>query len=256
MKRIMKGSGILIIAFAIVGVFLYYSVWNGYIILNGFSARKYSVKGVDVSAYQGQIDWQQLASENISFAFIKATEGSTFVDKKFLYNFAEAQKTDLAVGAYHFFSYDSPGKTQAENFIHTVEPYEGMLPPMIDLEFYGDKELNLPTREYVDEQLQDMLQVLENHYGQKPIIYATEKSYLLYLSGDYEEYDIWIRNVVKKPKIDDQRNWTFWQYTNREKLVGYHGTEEYIDMNVFYGSAQEFAAYVTDRGYRSAQKAT
>ena len=98
-----------------------------------------------------------------------------------------------------------------------------------------------------------MLQALEDHYGQKPILYATEKSYRLYLSGDYDEYDIWIRNVITKPELSDHRNWRFWQYTNREKLSGYHGDEQYIDMNVFNGTAQEFAQYITTRGYSEAK---
>ena len=252
----MKSKGIKMIAVVTVfliisGVALYCMVWNGVIILNGLSAVKYPVKGIDVSSYQGEIDWQALSDENISFAFIKATEGSSFVDKKFAYNFEEAQKAHLAVGAYHFFSYDSAGITQAQNFIDNVKPYEGMLPPVIDLEFYGDKELNLPGREAVDRELKAMLQALEAHYGQKPIIYATEKSYGLYLSGDYGEYDIWIRNVIKKPKLSDNRSWTFWQYTNREKLSGYQGPEKYIDMNVFNGNTQEFREYIAVCGYRS-----
>ena len=244
---IVLASILMIVILGIAGVFM---VWNGIVILNGFSANKYPVKGIDVSSYQGEIDWQELSGENISFAFIKATEGSSFVDKKFAYNFQEAQRTHLAVGAYHFFSYDSEGITQAQNFINTVKPYEGMLPPVIDLEFYGDKETNPPTREYVDTQLKAMLQALEDHYGQKPIIYATEKSYALYLSGDYDEYDIWIRNVLTKPALSDHRGWTFWQYTNREKLRGYHGVEKYIDMNVFNGSTQEFNEYIIACGYR------
>ena len=61
------------------------------------------------------------------------------VDDNFAYNYSEARKTGLRVGAYHFFSYDSEGSTQADNFIETVENFEGMLPPVIDLEFYGDK---------------------------------------------------------------------------------------------------------------------
>jgi len=187
-----KLIAILIPAVIILGITAYSLVWNGVIILNSLSVIKYPVKGVDVSAYQGEIDWQELSGENISFAFIKATEGSSFVDKKFAYNLQEAQKTHLAVGAYHFFSYDSAGETQAQNFIDTVKPYDGMLPSVIDLEFYGDKEMNPPAREYVDRQLKAMLQALEDHYGQKPIIYATEKSYDLYLSGDYSEYDIWV----------------------------------------------------------------
>lgn len=95
-----------------------------------------------------------------------------------------------------------------------------------------------------------MLVLLEEHYKQKPIIYATEKSYELYLSNDYKEYDIWIRNVVSKPKIYDKRPWTFWQYTNRERLKGYNGKDKYIDVNVFNGNAQEFSAYLENKTYK------
>lgn len=249
-KKTVKRILILCSFLVVLGIVSFFLVWNGVIILNGFSADKYSVKGIDVSSYQGEIDWEILSKQNILFAFIKATEGSSYVDEKFFYNYAQAQKTGLAVGAYHFFSYDSEGKTQAENFINTVKPYEGMLPPVIDLEFYGDYEKNPPNRETVGEQLQIMLRVLEDHYQQKPIIYATEKSYDLYLSGDYEEYDIWIRNVISKPKLSDNREWTFWQYTNRERLDGYTGPEKYMDINVFNGSAEAFRAYLNNNTFK------
>lgn len=236
------------------GIVLFALVWNGIIILNGHQSSKYEVKGADVSAYQGEIDWSVLASQNISFAFIKATEGSSFTDKSFAYNFDEAQKTSLAVGAYHFFSYDSSGEAQAENFINAVVPFDGMLPPVIDLEFYGDNENDPPQRESVEKQLKTMLNLLEQHYKQKPVIYATEKSYKLYLSGDYEDYDIWIRNVITKPELSDGREWVFWQYTNRGRLDGYNGKEKYIDLNVFNGSAEEYAEYLKNRTYKNTQK--
>lgn len=221
-------------------------------VLNGIPSCRYDIKGVDVSSYQGEIDWNVLSSQKISFAFIKATEGSSFVDDYFAYNFREAQKTSLPVGAYHFFSYDSEGRTQAENFINTVVPFEGMLPPVIDLEFYGDKEKNPPDRADVEKQLKTMLVLLEEHYNQRPIIYATEKSYELYLSNDYKEYDIWIRNVISKPKLYDDREWTFWQYTDRKRLKGYSGKEKYIDVNVFNGNVQEFSVYLENNTYKKA----
>jgi len=225
-------------------------VWNGIILLNGSSADQFEIKGVDVSSYQGDINWDILSAQNISFAFIKATEGSSHVDKHFAKNFEDAQNTSLAVGAYHFFSYDSEGKTQAENFINTVIPFEGMLPPVIDLEFYGDKEKNIPERSEVEAQLKIMLVMLEEHYHQKPIIYATEKTYALYLSNDYEDYDIWIRNVISRPKLSDGRDWTFWQFTNRDKMAGYKGEEKYIDVNVFHGSIEEYTAYLENKTYK------
>lgn len=216
---------------------------GGVIILNSHTAKSYEVRGVDVSSYQGDINWELLAEQNVSFAFIKATEGSSFVDKYFDTNYKNAQKTDISVGAYHFFSYDSSGKTQAENFINNVPPHIGMLPPVIDLEFYGDKASNPPARDKVDTELKAMLSALEDHYGLKPIIYATELSYELYLDGDYKDYDIWIRNVITRPKLSDGREWTFWQYTNREILDGYVGKEKFIDVNVFFGTREEFENY-------------
>jgi len=224
----------------ILGILL---IFNGMILLNNPTEMDYPVRGVDVSAYQGTIDWQILASQNIDFAFIKATEGSSFVDQQFTYNLISARQTNLRVGAYHFFSYDSSGITQAENFIETVPIFDGMLPPVIDLEFYGDKEKNPPSRNEVHKNLNQFISDVEAHYGMKPVFYATEKSYQLYLANAYEEYDIWIRNVLTSPTLSDGRNWTFWQYTNRAVLPGYQGKERFIDVNVFYGSKNEFAAY-------------
>ena len=230
---------VLFLCGAVVGILIF----NGIILLNDPSAEKYPVRGVDVSSYQGEIDWDVLSSQGISFAYIKATEGSSLTDPRFSYNLAESQKHKISVGAYHFFSYDSPGETQAKNFIETVEPFDGMLPPAIDLEFYGDYERTPPSRDLVDTELIAMLSAIEQHYGLKPIIYATERSYSLYLSGGYQEYDIWIRDVYSRPELSDGRKWTFWQYTNRAHLDGYKGKERFIDMNVFHGSKEEFDAF-------------
>lgn len=249
-KKNIKIITILIVVLIILGTIALSLVWNGKIILNDYFIDEDSVKGIDVSSYQGEIQWEVISNQNISFAFIKSTEGSSFVDENFDYNFEQAKNTSLDIGAYHFFSYDSDGKTQAENFISNVVPFEGMLPPVIDLEFYGDKEQNPPDRAKVEKQLKIMLDLLEEHYGQKPIIYATEKSYQMYLLGDYSEYDIWIRNVITKPNLLDERQWTFWQYTNREKLDGYNGEEKYIDVNVFNGDIEEYKLYLESNTYK------
>lgn len=218
-------------------------VYNGIILLNNPSKDDYPIRGVDVSSYQGEINWEVLSDQNIHFAFLKATEGSSFVDHTFKYNYMEAQKTKLRIGAYHFFSYDSPGLTQAENFIETVPIIENMLPPVIDVEFYGDKKKNLPDKEKTQTELQVLINELKEHYGVTPIIYATEKSYELYIADFFGECDIWIRNVISKPSLSDERNWKFWQYTNRGKLDGYKGEETFIDINVFSGSQTDFDNY-------------
>ncbi len=249
-KKILITSAAVLAVLLLIGVILNSLVWRGYIILNSMNVRRYPVRGIDVSHYQGDIDWQTLAGENISFVFIKATEGSSFVDDRFAYNYAEAQKTELSVGAYHFFSFDSAGDTQAENFIRTVKPHEGMLPPVVDFEFYGTKNMNPPPKESVTSELDKLLSELETHYGLRPIIYACEDTYELYLAGGYEDYDIWIRDVITKPTLSDGRAWTFWQYTNREWLDGYSGDEKFIDMNVFCGTEEEYLKYIEENTYR------
>jgi lysozyme len=230
-------------AFIIGGVVLAILFYNGIFLLNNPSEQKYPVRGVDVSSYQGEIDWNTLANHNIQFAFIKATEGSSYIDEYYAENYENAIKTNLRVGAYHFFSYDSPGKTQAQNFISVVLNTDDLLPPVIDVEFYGDKERNPPDHESVRQELSDLLLALEEHYGKKPIIYATEKSYELYIAESFMDYDLWIRNVFSRPSVSNNRSWTFWQYTNREVLDGYVGKEKYIDMNVFCGTQEEFDNY-------------
>ena len=233
--------GILISALAFGTIWLMvFLVQNGIILLNNPSAEDYPIRGVDVSHYQGEIDWDKLCESDVSFAFIKATEGSNYIDPKFEYNWSEAAETDLRVGAYHFFSFDSDGKAQAENFIANVPVTEDMLPPVIDIEFYGDKADNPPKKKEVKAQLDVLVEALYEHYGTMPIIYATHQSYNLYIADDYKDCPIWIRDVIMTPYLSDNRDWTFWQYTNRERLEGYKGEEEFIDMNVFCGTAEEF----------------
>ena len=216
---------------------------NGVYLPNAAKADKYEVMGVDVSHYQGEINWKVLSGEGIDFAFIKATEGSSYVDPTYEYNSCEAAKTDLKIGAYHFFSFDSAGSAQAENFIAAVGKGEGMLPPTVDLEPYGGYKRSLPPKETVKPELDTLLVALEEYYGKKPIIYTTELAYKKYLSGGYEEYDIWIRNVLTSPNLSDSREWRFWQYSDRGRLKGYSGEERFIDLNVFRGTRDEFERY-------------
>lgn len=219
-------------------------IYNGIILLNNPSEKEFPVRGIDVSEYQGKIDWNILSHQNIDFAFIKATEGSGYADICFEYNFSEIQKTDLDFGAYHFFSYDSSGKTQADNFINAVGDYCGTLPPVADVEFYGEYNKTPPDKDFVTTQLNDFLDNLESFYGVKPVIYTTEESYKLYIDGEYDDYPIWIRNIITSPNLSNGRSWTFWQYSNRTVLSGYKGEERFIDMNVFNGTTEEFLDFL------------
>lgn len=207
-------------------------------------AARYPMQGADVSHHQGVIDWEQLSGQDLDFAWIKATEGSSHVDERFAENWQAAGDTGLLVGAYHFFSFDSAPETQAELYIQTVGDLEGRLLPAVDVEYYGDKEVNPPETELVHTSLRSFLEALEHHYQVKPIIYTTYKVYHRYLQHGFDEYPLWIRNVYYEPWLDLDRRWAFWQYTDRAVLSGYQGTEKYIDLNVFRGTQEELQRLV------------
>lgn len=236
-NRVWILAGAALAAAAVAGLLL----WNGVIHFNNPSLKKYPVRGVDVSAYQGTIDWDVLSKQDsLYFAYIKATAGSDFTDKNFEENWKNAKDTDLAAGAYHLIRFDSPGWAQADNFISIVPKEDDSLPPAVDVELYGEDRRSPPSKEATDRILKALLEKLEKHYGKTPVIYATQSAYRQYISGDYQDYPIWIRNVFTKPVLSDKREWTFWQYSGRQVLKGYSGEERFIDMNVFNGTKKEF----------------
>ena len=198
---------------------------------------KYPVFGVDVSNYQGDINWQELEAQNVSFAFIKATEGSGHTDESVRRNLDRAADTGIKVSAYHFFSFDSAGETQAQNFISAVRSDEIDMPPVIDIEYYADKRSHKPSREETENILRPLISQLEEYYGVKPIIYTTLPVYYRYVKGSFSDCPLWIRSVNCEPDLID---WKFWQYSDKGTLTGYDGDEEHIDLNVYNGSEEDF----------------
>jgi len=143
----------------------------------------------------------------------------------------------MKIGAYHFFSFDSSGDTQAENFIKNVEKDDNMLPPAIDVEFYGSEDEK--NQEEVVPQIENMCNKLEEHYGKKPIIYCTYKAYRKYIKGNFDSERLWIRSVYTNPKLIGVSKWKIWQYTDTVKLDGYKGKEDCVDVNAFNGTLDE-----------------
>ncbi len=232
-RKLIAWCGILIF----LGILAFF-FWQGILWFNMPSRKHYPVRGVDVSHYQGDIDWNTIADQGISFAFIKATEGSASADPQFLTNWCNARAAGITVGAYHFFSFDSPADTQAQNIIRMVPVESDALPPVIDLEFYRSSQL--PDVETVQENLQIMLDRLSLYYGKTPIIYTTNQCYETYLADTDLEYTLWIRSVFSKPMGETADRWRFWQYNFRGLLDGYTGDETYIDLNLYRGSFAEF----------------
>lgn len=203
------------------------------------NSEKYPVFGVDVSNYQGDVDWNILEEQGVRFAFIKATEGSGHIDESVRQNLERASETDIKLSAYHFFSFDSAGETQAENFISVVSADEIDMPPVVDIEYYADKRKNKPSKEEAENILRPLLSELEEYYGVKPIIYTTLPVYCRYVKENFSDYPLWIRSVNFEPDLID---WKFWQYCDSGELEGYNGDEKCIDFNVYNGTEDEFLA--------------
>ena len=216
--------------------------WRGLILLSHeANPEQWEVFGVDVSAYQGNVDWAVLAEQGVDFAFLKATEGSLLQDRQFAANWAGAAEAGVRAGAYHFLSYDSPGDTQADNFIAVVPVTEGALPPVVDIEFYGEYLEEPPEKEHVRSILDPLLERLEEHYGVKPILYVTYRSYYRYIAGGgYGDYPIWCSSPTIFPLV---AGWDFWQYSHSARLPGYDGDQDRIDLNIFRGSRADFARF-------------
>lgn len=238
MKKKSKIALIIIIVSAAVVAAVFLSVFllakQKIIFINKwFVDEKNSTIGVDVSSYQGDIDMEKIKGQNVSFIYIKATEGSSGQDDRFAGNWENAKKTGLLSGAYHFFSYDSEGKTQAENFINTVgKDLKGRLLPVVDVEYYGDKEQNPPDKADVVKELKSYLETIEKEYGVKPLIYTRADVNEKYLKGEFDDYKKWMSSLYTPLSWNYHDEWYIWQYLERGELEGYTGEQKYIDLNV------------------------
>jgi len=201
------------------------------------------VHGVDVSRWQGEIDWVKLRSQGANFAFIKATDGGDHLDPMFHKNWKAAAEAGIKRGAYHFFYWCRVASHQADWFIRNVPKEKGALPPVLDVEWNAFSNCKKrPSREVVLEKMQVFLTMLEKHYGQKPIIYTAPDFYRDNLKGAFTDYPFWLRAVAQHPeKVYPGRDWVFWQYSGTGLSKGVKGK---IDLNVFHGSEREWHAWL------------
>jgi lysozyme len=210
------------------------------------SPRKLAVHGVDVSRWQGDVDWVNLRSQGANFAYIKATDGGDHMDPMFRTNWRKTREAGLKRGAYHFFYWCRTAGEQADWFIRNVPREPGALPPAIDVEWNGESSCKRrPSRKVVLEKMQVFMDKLEKHYGQRPIIYTAPDFYRDNLKEAFPDYHFWLRAVAEHPsKVYPGRRWLFWQYSGSGLS---HGVDGRIDLNVFHGSEDEWHNWVTAR---------
>ncbi|MBC7148231.1 MAG: glycoside hydrolase family 25 protein [Rhizobium sp.] len=210
------------------------------------SPKKLAVHGVDVSRWQGDIDWAKLRTQGANFAYIKATDGGDHLDPMFKKNWRRAKEAGIKRGAYHFFYWCRTAGEQADWFIRNVPREAGALPPVIDVEYNGESSCKRRlSRAKVLEKMQVFMDKLERHYGQRPIIYTAPDFYRDNLKGEFTDYPFWLRSVAAHPsKVYPGRKWLFWQYSGSGLS---HGVNEKIDLNVFHGSEGEWHNWVQAR---------
>ncbi|MEM8774775.1 MAG: GH25 family lysozyme [Pseudomonadota bacterium] len=197
---------------------------------------RYDVHGLDVSRFQNEIDWSMVARSGIRFAFIKATEGGDLLDPKFNDNWRAAARAGVARGAYHFYYFCTAPEVQALWFIRNVPRTKGALPAVLDLEWnpFSPTCRKRPPGPEVRRQVRIFLNMVEDHFGQRPIIYTTPEFYRQTGIAQLRE-EFWLRSTAQT--LDETypgQRWSFWQYTGTGRVPGVEGD---VDINVFTGNA-------------------
>ncbi len=210
---------------------------------DGVRPWQYQVHGIDVSKYQGDIDWRRVRESGVSFAFIKATEGGDHADERFADNWAGARSAGVPRGAYHYYYFCRPALEQAAWFMNHVPKDGAALPAVLDLEWTHRSRTCTyrPDPATVRSEARTFLQALTSYYHKRPVIYTTVDFYRDNELWRLEDYPFWLRSVAGHPSVvyPGQR-WTLWQYTGTGVVDGIDGP---TDLNAFAGSFGQMVSW-------------
>lgn len=198
---------------------------------------RFEVVGIDVSAHNGDIDFEAVAADGIDFVIIKATEGGTFKDRKFVENVRLAREAGLRVGAYHFFRFDTPGYMQGLNLLNSLQGRRLDLPVAIDIEEWANP--NSQPTPIVLSRLSEMIDHLEGH-GYKVMLYTNKNGFARFVRGRLEGYPLWICSLVDEPT---DIAWTLWQGTHNGRVAG---IDHPVDINAFSGTAADWEVFLSE----------
>ena len=226
------------LAFLIAGAYLLYT--RGFIRFNYPDAARFPIRGIDVSHHQGPIDWMAVKAARVEFAFIKASEGADFRDREFGRNWENARLSGIARGAYHFFTFCTPGVAQADNFVSAIGTSPGELSPVADVEFSGNctQWKGIPE---IRTQLMAFLERVQAVSQRRPILYFTADAHARLLDGHFTGYALWPRSIYREPSDDRFGRWLFWQFADNGRV---RGVQTLVDLNVFRGSRLDFESFL------------
>lgn len=177
-------------------------------------------EGIDVSHYQGTIDWDKVVgATDISYAYLKATEGSSYVDDTYERNLREARRVGLSVGSYHFYRASVSPQEQFDNIVRNIKADDQDLVPIIDIEHRG----NVSEEQFISD-LQELLRLVEQHFGKKPLLYTYQNFYNRHFSGLFDGYHWMIAKYQSDaPVLSDGSDYIMWQYTSKGQIDGIRG---------------------------------
>jgi len=211
-----------------------------------------SIQGIDISRYQGNVDWAALARAGTRFVFIKATEGGDYIDPQFQSYWDAARRAGIPRGAYHFVYWCRSASEQALWFMLNVPNDADALPPVVDVE-WNSSSRNCPnqaTPEAARQMVRELLAAFEAYTGKRPIIYTDINFHRDVIEGhhEFDAYPFWVRSVAAEPhERYENRPWTFWQFTATGRVPGIDGN---VDRNAFAGSERDWNRWLSQLGVR------
>jgi len=199
-------------------------------------------EGIDVSHWQGTIDWAKVSAAGKKFAFIKASEHTSFVDDKYQINRSKGKANGLKVGAYHFARPSTEAgdaAAEADHFIETADWVSGELRPVLDLEVTGGLGSTA-----LQAWVKAFLQRIYDRTGVRAIIYVSPSFWSTKMANSTwfakNGYDVlWIAHwtTASSPTTPAEnwggKGWTFWQYTSDGSVSGISGR---VDLNRYKGT--------------------
>ncbi len=191
-------------------------------------------EGIDVSHYQGQVEWTRVKAAGLVFAFAKATQGTEEVDPRFAANWQGMRAAGLVRGAYHYLDLDKDAAAQAEHFLATVRLEAGDLPPALDVEATDGMSV-----EDIDKGVRTWLERVAAASGVQPILYSDLSFLDTYLAQGFGAYPLWIAEYSQAPQTLPAAwtAWTFWQYSDTGEVSGVDGE---VDRDRYQGTAAGF----------------
>lgn len=223
--------------------------------------------GIDVSTFQGLVNWDSVKAGGVSYGFAKATEGVNFIDNRFTTNMTNARQAGVPIGPYHFARPDSAVGTladsikqdavnEANDFVDAIEPYYANYPgeylrPVLDVErLPSSTEINTISEQkaYLSDWIEDFNDVVQDRLGMDVIIYANANYANTYFDNSLRSLDFWLARWTYD--INDQptsanlgiwNDWDFWQWSDSWSVGGLSP----VDGNYFDGDVNDLAAYIS-----------